>query len=200
MVDKPNPTRTFDMLLCALFPMAVVFATLPFAEMGINDDFSYSQTALHLASTGKLVYNGWSSAMLGFQAYWGALFIKLFGFSFFILRISTLLFAVGCAVLLYLLSTDAGMARSRAIFLTFFVISSPLALPVEASFMTDIPGLFFQLFCFFALLRATDPQASQPKIVFWTIILTAAGLAGGTIRQYNSDLYAFGLDKVIPIC
>ena len=89
--------------LCALFPAAGVLATLPFVEMGINDDFSYTQIALHLANTGKLAYNGWNTPIVGFQAYWAAIFIKLFGFSFTLVRFSVLPFAVGCSVLV---STD----------------------------------------------------------------------------------------------
>jgi hypothetical protein len=170
--------------LCALFPAAGVLATLPFVEMGINDDFSYTQIALHLANTGKLAYNGWNTPIVGFQAYWAAIFIKLFGFSFTLVRFSVLPFAVGCSVLVYLLALYAGLSRSRAIFLAFFVALSPLALPLEASFMTDVPGLFFLLLCLMSVLQATDPQASWAKIACWTAMLTAAGLTGGTIRQY----------------
>jgi hypothetical protein len=171
-------------LLCALLPIAGVLATLPFVEMGINDDFSYTQIALHLANTGKMAYNGWNTPMVGFQAYWAALFIKLFGFSFVLVRLSTLPFVSGCSVLLYLLALYAGLPRSRAIFLAFVVAFSPLALPLEASFMTDVPALFFLLLCLMSVLQATDPQASRSKIAFWTAVLTAAGLTGGTIRQY----------------
>jgi hypothetical protein len=179
-----DSTKLRGAFLCALLSIALALATLPFVEMSINDDFTYTQTALHLANTGKMIYNGWSTAMVGFQAYWAAFFIKLFGFSFLLVRLSMLPFVAGCSVLLYCLSLYAGLKRSRAIFLALFVTTSPLALPVEASFMTDVPGLFFLLVCLMSALEATDPQASPAKIAFWTAVVTAAGLTGGTIRQY----------------
>jgi len=184
MRPQMDSSKLRDAFLCALFSIAAVLATLPFVEMGINDDFCYTQIALHLANTGKMAYNGWNSPMVGFQAYWAAFFIKLFGFSFVLVRLSTLPFVGGCSALLYLLSLYAGLPRSRAIFLAFFVAFSPLALPLEASFMTDVPALFFLLLCLISVLQATDPQASRAKIAFWTAVLTAAGLTGGTIRQY----------------
>lgn len=184
VIAKRDSSKLRGAILCALLSIAAVLATLPFVEMGINDDFSFTHTALHLASTGKMAYDGWGTPMVGFQAYWAALFIKLFGFSFVLVRLSTLPFVAGCSVLLYLLALYAGLPRSRAIFLAFFVAFSPLALPLEASFMTDVPGLFFLLLCLISALQGTDPQASQARILFWTTVLTAAGLAGGTIRQY----------------
>lgn len=179
-----NSDKLRGAFLCALLSIVAVLATVPFVEMGINDDFSFTHTALQLANTGKIAYDGWVGPMLGFQAYWAACFIKLFGFSFLLVRLSILPFVAGCSVLVYLLSLYVGLPRSRAIFLAFVLAFSPLALPVEASFMTDVPALFFLLLCLMCALQATDPQASQAKIVLSTAVLTAAGLTGGTIRQY----------------
>ena len=63
--------------------------------MGICDDGPYIFVAKNLASTGHITYNGWSEAMLGWQLYLGAAFIKLFGFSFTAVRMSNLLVAMG---------------------------------------------------------------------------------------------------------
>ena len=183
-------------LLCALFPVVAVMAALPFVEMGINDDFSYTQIALRLAQTGKLAYNGWNTPMIGLQAYWAALFIKLFGFSFALVRFSTLPFAAGCSVLLYLLALRAGLSRTLAVFLAFVLAFSPLAIPLEASFMTDIPGQFFTLLCVLCILEATDTGATAAKIAAWAALLAVAGLAGGTMRQTNFLIPVFFLPYI----
>lgn len=180
---RTDAGRLKGALLCALFPVAAVMAALPFVEMGVNDDFSYTQIALHVAQTGKLAYNGWNTPMIGLQAYWAALFIKLFGFSFTLVRFSTLPFAVGCSVLLYLIALRAGLSRSLAVFLVLVVAFSPLAIPLEASFMTDIPGLFFMVVCLVCLMEATEPAAGAARVALCAAVLTAAGLAGGTMRQ-----------------
>src|SRR5215813_7810762 len=88
-------------LLCAAALVTAMALTTPLAESGLNDDWSYTKTALDLAETGGLVYNGWASAMVGAQAFWGALFIKLFGFSFLTTRLSTAPLALGCCLLTY---------------------------------------------------------------------------------------------------
>jgi hypothetical protein len=183
-------------LLCALFPVVAVMAALPFVEMGVNDDFSYTQIALRLAQTGKLVYNGWNTPMIGLQAYWAALFIKLFGFSFALVRFSALPFAAGCSVLLYLIALRAGLSRSLAIFLAFVLAFSPLAIPLEASFMTDIPGQFFTLFCVLCVLEATDAGAGAAKVAAWAALLTVVGLAGGTMRQFDFLISVFFLPYI----
>jgi hypothetical protein len=181
---QKDSSKLRDILLCALSSIVAVLATLPFVEMGINDDFSFTHSALQLAKTGKIAYDGWGTPMVGFQAYWAAFLIKLAGFSFLLVRLSILPFVAGCSALVYLLARYAGLPRSRAIFLAFFVVFSPLALPLEASFMTDVPALFFLLLCLMSALQATDPEVSRARILFWTTVVTAAGLAGGTIRQY----------------
>jgi hypothetical protein len=43
--------------------------------------------AKQIAETGHLAYDGWVTAILGWQLYLGAAFIKVFGFSFTTTRI-----------------------------------------------------------------------------------------------------------------
>ena len=61
-------------LLCVLIFLFCALATFPVAEIGMNDDWSYVQSARVLAQTGHIVYNGWGAMMLGWQLYLGALF------------------------------------------------------------------------------------------------------------------------------
>src|SRR5579875_1597907 len=87
----------FSVVLSLLVCMLIV---RPWLQMGtIGDDVSYTRTAQLLAATGHVVYNGWATAMLGWQLYWGALFIKLFGFSFNVTRMSMLPIAMATAAL-----------------------------------------------------------------------------------------------------
>jgi hypothetical protein len=76
--------------------------------MGINDDFSYIRTAQTFAQTGHFVYNGWATAMLGWQVPAAALLIKVFGFSFSVVRIFGLLIGL---LTTYLLHADLSTTR-----------------------------------------------------------------------------------------
>ena len=122
---------------------ACVLGSIPILEMGVNDDWSYAWTARAFATTGHLAYNGWVGAVVGVQAIWAGLLIGVFGFSFTLVRLSTLPFAAGCAMLLYRLSRYAGLDPPFALFGTATVTLSPLFIPLSASFMTDVPGFFF---------------------------------------------------------
>src|SRR5260370_42181625 len=95
-------------LICACIVAAGVLLTYPVAEMGFQDDWSYIRTALEFARTGHFVYNGWATAMLGWIIPWSALFIKVFGFSFTIVRLSLLPVTMACIYLV-----NASLERFR---------------------------------------------------------------------------------------
>lgn len=52
-------------IACASIPLLCYIVVRPHAEIGIVDDWSYVKTALILAQTGHIAYNGWATAMLG---------------------------------------------------------------------------------------------------------------------------------------
>src|SRR3954447_21976857 len=142
-----------NLALCALLVLVSIAATVPVLEMGLNDDWSYTYIARDLAATGRLHYYGWASAMVGFQAWFAALVIRAFGFSFTAVRLTTAVFAVGCSTLLFTIGRLIGLNRSFATLATLSVVLSPLFIPLASSFMTDVPALFFVLLCFYSGMR-----------------------------------------------
>ena len=177
--------------ICVVLTLVAIALTIPIAECGVNDDWSYTKTAFDLAQTGRLVYNGWAAAMLGAQAYWGALFVKLFGYSFLSVRLSTAPLAAGCAALLYSLHRRADLPPRIAVFGTLTITLSPLFVPWAASFMTDVPSLFFflaSLYCYVRVddtLNADDAHDAprQIHLLKWLSLATTAGFLSGTVRQ-----------------
>jgi hypothetical protein len=165
--------------LCAGLVIAAFFAVNPFVELPFNDDWSYAWTVKQFLMTGHIIYNGWSTAAVITQTLWGALFVKVFGFSFSVLRFSTLPFAAGCGAVNYLLARRAGLTPGSAIFATITLCFSALFLPAATSFMTDVPGLFFTLFSLYALIVATD----SARRISWTVAATTAAIIGGMSRQ-----------------
>ncbi len=169
-------------LLCAaIFAMCWLIAQ-PFAKMPFIDDFSYTKTALDFARTGHFVYNGWATAMLGWQVPWGALFIKLFGFSFDVLRFSMLPIAMASVYLFHQILRRFGINPANAVLGTLTMALSPLFLLLGASYMTDVPGLFVILLCIYMCQRAVAAK-SDKAAVYWLIFATAVNVAGGTVRQ-----------------
>src|ERR1700728_1694094 len=77
-------------VLCRLLVVAVVLACNPTGETGYQDDWTFARTAAFFAQTGHFVYNCWASEPLGWLILWTAPFIKIFGFSYLVVRLSLL--------------------------------------------------------------------------------------------------------------
>lgn len=169
-------------ILCAVVSALAILATRPVLDMGTSDDWSYARTSLEFLRTGHIIYNGWATAMLGWQIIWGALIFKLFGFSFLALRLSTLPFAMGAAYLLHRICMKLGLTVQNSSLVTLTVVLSPLFLPLAASFMTDIPAFFWLLVGLYACLRATSATTVRATIL-WLTFATATNVVAGSSRQ-----------------
>jgi 4-amino-4-deoxy-L-arabinose transferase-like glycosyltransferase len=174
-------TDTRNLLICCGLVLLTVAAAGPVLEMGLIDDFSYAYTARELAATGRLRYYG-TAPMLGVQVWFAALVIRLIGFSFTALRLTTALMAVGCAILLYRIGRTVGLKPAFACLATLTVVLSPVFVPLAVSFMTDVPALFFLLLCFFCGSRALASSGALGCAV-WLCAAAISGVAGGTVRQ-----------------
>jgi hypothetical protein len=173
---------TRNVLLCVVLAAAALILIWPFANIGYDDDVAYAHLAQTLEHTGHLVYNGWESAFLISHALWGALLIRVFGFSFVGLRLSTVPFALGAIGLCYSLVRRAGLEPRKAVFVTLLFGLCPLYLPVAVSFMTDVPAIFSMFASFYSFARAEE-SAGEPKSYGWMALGVAMGFIGGTGRQ-----------------
>jgi hypothetical protein len=174
--------KYFHVSICMLALLFCVLVARPFAPIGINDDWSYFWTAKVLAETGHLTYNGWGAMPLGWQAYLGALFIKLFGFSFTAVRSSILIVSLLCAALMQRTFVRLGISEGTASVATLTLVLSPLFLPLSFSFMSDIPGLFVLVLCIYCCIRAFQ-STSDKAAILWLVFACLSNIAGGTVRQ-----------------
>lgn len=180
MSDRARTLRNGT--LCVLIFAFSWLIAWPVAEMGFNDDWSYIKSTEVLAQTGHLVYNGWATAILGWQLVWGALFIKVLGFSFTAVKLSTLPIASGTLLLFYAIQRRFGITGRNAVFGTLTLGLSPMFLPLASSFMTDVPGLFATLLCLYLCQRAISVSTDRAAIV-WLVFAATSNVFGGTARQ-----------------
>lgn len=180
MDKQPHTVR--NGLICAVIFAISVAATDPLVKMGFIDDWSYIKTTQVFAQTGHIVYNGWATAMLGWQIIWGALFIKLLGFSFSVVRLSTLFVAMATLVLFHTILLRFGVSARSAVIGTLTLGLSPLFMPMAFSDMSDIPGLFAIVLCLYLCQRAVAAESSKTAIT-WLCLAAASNVAGGTARQ-----------------
>jgi hypothetical protein len=169
-------------LSCALAVLLCELVSRPYTTMGISDDGPYILVAQKLAATGHIVYNGWSAAMLGWQLYLGSALIKLFGFSFTTVRMSTLLVAMALAVVLQRTLVHSGSNERNATIGTLALVLSPLYLLMSVTFMSDIHGLFAIVLCLYGCLRALQSSTTRASIG-WLGFAVASNAVCGTSRQ-----------------
>lgn len=179
-------------LLCAFAFLACALIAQPFVQMGFMDDWSYIWSAREFARTGHLAYV-WSSPILGWQIPWGALFIKLFGFSFIAVRLSALPIAMITVFLFHSILIRFGATARNAILGALTFALSPLFLPIAVSFMTDVPGICSILLCIYICQRSAAAQ-SDGHTILWLLLAAFTNLLSGTVRQTSW----LGLLIIIP--
>jgi hypothetical protein len=120
--------------------------------------------------------------MLCWQLYLAAALIKVFGFSFTTVRVSTLLVSAASAFLLQRTLVRCGITERNAVIGTLALVLSPLYLLLSATFMSDIHGLFGIILCLYACLRALQSSNDHASIG-WLCFAVSANVAVGTSRQ-----------------
>src|SRR5258705_8111621 len=182
MTDQSHANR--DGLICALIVAASVLAAYPVAEMGFQDDWSYIRTALEFERTGRFVYNGWATAILGWIIPWSALFIKTFGFSFTIVRLSILPVTMACIYLFHESLVRFGIRGRNAVLGALTLGLSPIFLPMAASYMTHAAALFVIVLCLYLCQRAVAAHSDRAAVL-WLCCAAASNVAGGAVRQIS---------------
>jgi hypothetical protein len=163
------------MLVCELI-------SRPFTTMNVCDDGPYIFMARTLAQTGHIVYNGWAAAMIVSQLYLAQPFIKLFGYSFTTVRMSTLLLAMVTAFVFHRTLVRTGSSERNATLGTLAVVLSPMCLMLAATFMTDIAGLFAITLCLYGCIRAMQVSSDRSAIA-WICFAVITSAVFGTSRQ-----------------
>jgi hypothetical protein len=176
-----------NLCLCVLVTLAAILVAWPFAEGGYIDDFSYIHMSKTLAETGRFAYNGWPTAMLGIQVWWGAAWIWLFGFSFTIVRLSVWPLALGAVAMVYLLARRASLSPSDSLFVAIATGLSTDFITLAPTFMSDVPAFFFLMASLYGFVRAVEAASrygEHPSRSFqWILVGMFFGVLGGTIRQ-----------------
>jgi 4-amino-4-deoxy-L-arabinose transferase-like glycosyltransferase len=141
------------LIILGLFSLSIVYVN-PLRETAMEDDWAYSLTVKNFIESGSYILNDWASANPLFQALWGSLLAFIFGFSFSILRISTLGLVIGGLVAFYGLAKEHGLTNTQAALLVFCFISSPLVFRFSFNFMTDMPFVALLVIAMFLYTRA----------------------------------------------
>lgn len=171
----------------------LIFLVNPIGEFPLNDDWGYAKVVQHLIETGEYRPGTWPVMTLFTQVWWGAAFAKVFGFSFTILRISTLVLAILGSYWVYRACLNLHEDRFWARVALVTLALNPLYFHLSFTFMTDVPYTVGVLGAILLYRRAMDTEG----VGYWVLAILATA-AATLIRQPAILLApAFGLALII---
>lgn len=150
----------------------------PFCDFPLNDDFSYARSVHNLAVDERFEIDNWGAMTLVAQVFWGAGFVKLFGFSFTALRVSTLVIGWLASIAFYYLVRAAGQPGKMPYLVTILLIFNPLWFSLANTFMTDV---HFSSWLIFALLFYD--KAFRTGKAAWVLSASLCAVIASFIRQ-----------------
>ncbi len=178
-----SPLTGVGLIIAASVAVALLVGTG--GNFPLSDDWSYYHSVRVLCEEGRMEFLPWTGASLVFQTFYGAALCKLFGLSYTMLRISTLVLAAGGVVGFFLLLRAAGLSAPFVILAVVSFGLDPLYVNQAFTFMTDVPAAVFAVWAAYFYLRGL----SENRIV---LVLIASCLAAACllIRQHGIFLAA----------
>jgi hypothetical protein len=155
-----NQGTVLDLLAIAILWAVAIGLVNPVGDFPLNDDWAYATNVKRFLEEGKLITIGWIAPPIFGHALYGGLFCSLFGFSFTVLRFSTLLMGLFGAGGTYLLVRQLDATRGFALTTALVLAFNPLYFSLSYTFMTDVPftaiSVWAMLFMLRSLLYETD--------------------------------------------
>jgi len=131
-----------------------VFVVSPYGEFPLNDDWVYWKMVNGLVNEGQLAVHPYSSAYAATQSLIVAPLALLFGLSFTLLRVTTLVAALGVLLATIWCGRLVGLSRNRATLAALIVLINPIFINMSYSFMTEIPFLALSMLSMAFYLKA----------------------------------------------
>lgn len=146
--------------ILGLFYVVCIMLLDPLADTPFIDDWTYAWSVEHFLNTGELRVLNWSENYPYVQVLWGALFSLVGGFSFSVLRLSTVILAWLGALALYATLRTLGCSRQDSLIGTLVLLVNPVFFILTFSFMTDVPYISVANIGFFFVADAVVRQRS----------------------------------------
>ena len=182
---KPKSHNLTPVLLLIAVWAASEALINPRGNFPLNDDWCYAKSVYALLHTGKLQFIEIIPMTLAAQVLWGALFCKLFGTSFFALRLSTIALGLIGLIATYSLLRTVGGSRPIAFMGSMLIALNPIYLELSNTYMTDVPFYALALLTIYLFARELRRDSY-------------AGLAAGALLACTATLIR-QLGIVLPV-
>lgn len=159
-------TRPFWIVLWAWLVALVIVN--PIGEFPLNDDWAYALSVKEWLETGRFHIIDWPAMSLWTHVAWGTLWVKLLGFSFTVLRLSTLFLAAFSVWVFDLLLRELRFSWEQRLVALVALVFNPLYFHLSATFMTDVP---FVAFCIFSSYAYWRYYSTEKRYWWWVAVL-----------------------------
>ncbi len=149
-------------------------------DFPLNDDWVYGKAVQNLLAQHRYMTHPFAAANVVVHVLWGALFAAPFGFSFTVLRLSTLVLSVIAVWMAAECGREAGLSYGTALLCGLAVLSNPIFLNLSYTYMSDVPFMAFAGVSGIFYLRALKTNRTADSV--WASVFAA--LAFG-VRQFG---------------
>jgi len=178
-MSQPTQTKLLLFLLVALFAAQFLFIS-PKGEFALNDDWVHTDTIKHWVETGSFRLMPYAGPTFYIPILYGAALVKIFGFSFTLLRISTLFIGLIFVLLFFLFLVKLSRHPVLAFIGALTLWLNPIFFNLSFTFMTDIPALLFLMFSIYFYHSAFENRRWQ-----WFFYGSIFSIIGFYTRQTN---------------
>jgi 4-amino-4-deoxy-L-arabinose transferase-like glycosyltransferase len=147
--NKPNGA----IVLLLVYAASAVFFLTVSGSAPFSDEAAYAKTAKILAEQNRLALSHVTSPVALVPIGFGALFLKVAGFSFTALRFSILIFSIFGALGFYWLLKELGLDESSALLGSLVLFAYPEFFWGSFLFMTDVPYVCLMVYALLFYLR-----------------------------------------------
>ncbi|HQQ94716.1 MAG TPA: glycosyltransferase family 39 protein [Bacteroidia bacterium] len=174
--------KRYTILLFVVFLTAECLVN-PWGEFPLNDDWSYSKSVYLFHQSGKLEIGDFGAMSLVVHLLWGIVFTKLTGFSFFALRLSTLISSLAGALVFNKLLRSLISSEGTAFLLTLLLMFNPLLFCLSNTYMTDVNFNTLFIFALYTIFRYYQ-KSTWPRLLLVYALCVLLVL----IRQFGITL------------
>lgn len=164
---------------------AAIALANPRGNFPINDDWDFALATWSFARTGHFHFTPFTAVSLRAQVLWGALWTRLFGESFNVLRVSTLVLAAATIIIVHAMLLRAGVPRFGRIVATLALAFHPIFFWSACTYETEVPFVFAASVALACFIRGFDDER-----VGWIIAGCCAALVACFVRQNGVTILA----------
>lgn len=156
--------------LLLLIPALVIALMLPLQNSIYSDDVAFSQSVRHFVQTGDLKVSEYTAASSLSHIVWGAMFVKLLGFSFATLNISVIVLLPFLLIGFYLLLRELNNSPIKSFIFSLFFLAIPWITFLTFTFMSDISFLTLEIYGLLSFVKFLNTK--QGKYLAISLILS----------------------------